>query len=122
MHDYKMMYMLLQHVSYTRKNYPFLLCKCKKNGVIDNETHECLVISDEDQLLLYDRSLNNWNKLLVDNPKYSKSNHMQWCDEYNFGVTHFGVHPKKLPLSIIRSDVFHCRKAVTCSLLEFLCK
>ena len=47
---------------------------------------------------------------------------MQWCDEYNFGVTHFGVHPKKLPLSIIRSDVFHCRKTVTCSLLEFLRK
>ena len=34
MYDYKMIYMLLQYVSYTRKNYPFLLCKCKKQVLL----------------------------------------------------------------------------------------
>lgn len=47
---------------------------------------------------------------------------MQWCDDYNFGVTHFGILPKNIPLSIIRSDVFHCKKAVIYSLIEFLRK
>jgi hypothetical protein len=29
-HDGKMLYLLAQHSHFTRKNYPFLLCKCKR--------------------------------------------------------------------------------------------
>ena len=49
MHDYKMMYILLQYGSYTRMNYPFLLCRYKKVDVEENEIHKFLVIIDNDQ-------------------------------------------------------------------------
>ena len=61
LHDGKMLYLLMQHSLFSRKFHPFLLCKCKRGeGVIDNIDHECKIISHEDQIEYYNRSICRW--------------------------------------------------------------
>ena len=41
---------MTQHSLWSRKNYPFLLCKCNRgNGVVD-ENYVCEIIDHDDQL------------------------------------------------------------------------
>ena len=50
MHDGKRLYLMTQNSLWSRKNYPFLLCKCNRgNGVVD-ENHVCQIIDHDDQL------------------------------------------------------------------------
>ena len=46
--------------------------------------------------------------------------HLDWIDEHNFGVSHFGFHPNDLPRHLLRFDVFHCRCAVTRRMMSTL--
>ena len=39
---------------------------------------------------------------------YTEKNHRDWCDEYNKGITNYGVHPDYLPRDLIRFDIFIC--------------
>ena len=43
---------------------------------------------------------------------------MQWCDEFNSGISHFGIHPKTFPRDQIRFDVLHMMKQLTLKLLK----
>ena len=61
LHDGKMLYLLTQHSLYNRKFHPFLLCKCQRGeGVINNMNHECKIISHEEQIHYYNRSIRRW--------------------------------------------------------------
>ena len=53
---------------------------------------------------------------------YTKKSHMDWVDEYNFGISHFGLDPNLFPLCSIRFDTFHLRSAITRQLLSSLRK
>ena len=57
LHDGKMLYMLTQHSLFNQKHYPFLLCKCKRGeGVSNNGSHVCEMISHTEQIRLYKQS------------------------------------------------------------------
>ena len=44
MHDAKMLYLMTQHSSWSRKNHPFLLCKCQRGEGVADESHECTIM------------------------------------------------------------------------------
>ena len=57
LHDGKMLYLLTQHSVWNRKEHPFLLCECGRGeGVINNNNHKCKIISNDDQIKLYENS------------------------------------------------------------------
>ena len=110
LHDGKMLYLLTQHSLFNCKFHPFLLCKCQRGeGVIDNENHECKIISHEDQIHYYNRSMRRWKnkrKRLGPHESCNIKNHMDWMDEKNIGISHYGIHPDQLRRDNIRFDVF----------------
>ena len=64
MHDGKMLYLLTQHSQWNRKHHPFLLCTCKKGeGVVPSHGHVCRVITEEENVTLYDKSKQRFNAL-----------------------------------------------------------
>ena len=52
-HDYKILYNLLQCSMWNWKNYPFALCKCLKGDSVANPNHICTLITDEDHVQLW---------------------------------------------------------------------
>ena len=96
-HDGKMLYLLLQHSQWNRKHNPFLLCECSRGeGVKNNRTHVCTMLSHERQIQLYDKSLKRWDlkrrQVRRSNGKmksYSYKDHMDWIDINNAGCSHF---------------------------------
>ena len=54
--DGKMLYMLLQHSLYNRKNKPFLLCTCQRGEGVRDRNLQCKVIPHEKQVDLYNKS------------------------------------------------------------------
>ena len=120
-HDGKMLYILTQHGLWNRKFAPFLLCKCKRGDAVESNTHECQIISNEEQVTLYSRSERRFNRAKDKHGEgYSRGDHMDWADKNNNGVTHFGIHPNKLRRDGIRFDIFHLRSAITRLLLNYL--
>ena len=93
MHDAKMLYMITQHSSWSRKHYPFLLCKCNRSDGVVNENHECKIIDHDDQLKYYDRSKKRWERKKSKDENYTTKDHADWIDENNFGISHFGLSP-----------------------------
>lgn len=122
MHDGKMLYILTGHSLWNRKHFPFLLCNCRRGDGVKNSQHVCSLRSHEEHIRLQERSLHRWDrKLLMDaNQNYNKNPHMDWVDEWNTGVSHFGLDANLFPLSHIRFDVFHLRSAITRHLLSTL--
>ena len=122
LHDGKMLYLLTQHSLWNRKHHPFLLCKCKRgNGVLNNSTHMCSIIDDDDQVKLYEKSLKRYKDKINDSSNnYSKKEHLEWADKNNYGCTHFGIHPDLLPRSTIRFDTFHLKCSITRKLMSYL--
>ena len=47
---------------------------------------------------------------------------MDWVDSDNFGISHVGIPPKKLPRDNIIFDIFHLRSAITRKLMNYLRK
>ena len=96
-HDEKMLYMLTQHVLYNRKFHPFLLCKCmRRAGVENNGRHVCRILTNAEQVRLYNRSKKQYEQKSAHHQDYNSKNHLDWVDKHNFGVSHFGIHPEKL--------------------------
>ena len=125
LHDGKMLYLLTQHSLYNRKFHPFLLCKCQRGeGVINNMNHECKIISHEEQIHYYNRSIKRWKNKRIKrgDTTYNIKKHMDWIDEENYGISHFGIHPDQLRRDKIRFDVFHLRCAITRRLMDYLRK
>ena len=55
LHDGKMLYCLTGHVLWNRRNHPFIWCKCMRGeGVKNNDSHVCEIITHEDQVKYYD--------------------------------------------------------------------
>ena len=52
--------------------------------------------------------------------EYNADVHMDLVDEHNEGVSHFGIHPNKLPRSNVRFDMFHMKCAVTRNLMNYI--
>ena len=53
------------------------------------------------------------------NQNYSDADHKDWADIYNYGRTHFGVHPERLPFSTLQFDILHMTCQITRKLLDF---
>ena len=95
MHDAKMLHLLTQHSSWSRKNHPFLLCKCQRGeGVEDFKSHECTLIEDDEQLKLHNRSDKRWKRKTSKDETCTTKEHADWVDKKNFGVSHFGLSPE----------------------------
>ena len=118
-HDAKVAYMMCQHSLYNRRNHPFLLCECHRGEGVTKKGHICKLVSQSDQVKRYERSLKRWNNKQQELAKGKRKDpcnvkdHMDWVDEHNIGISHFGIHPNKLIRSNIRFDVFHLRSAGT---------
>jgi hypothetical protein len=120
MHDAKLLYVLLSCSHYKRKHHRFLGCKCKNGegvmgctvdlkGKVLNQSHICEKISDDEYRVLFALS---YQKLQQE--QWTDAEHKKWCDEYNFGVTHFGIDAELIDLSSIRFDTFH----MMCSIVK----
>ena len=46
MHNAKMLCLMTQNSSWSRKNHPFLLCKCQRGEGVADQSHECTIIGD----------------------------------------------------------------------------
>ena len=106
MHDAKFSYTLTAHVGWSSKKSPFLLCGCNRGEGVGNEKYECKVITDKEQLMLYEASAKHWEtiKTQTSNPKQQEKEMKklkQWAQRTNKEITHFGLHPSLLPLSVI---------------------
>ena len=126
LHDGKMLYLLTQHSMWNRMYNPFLLCTCSRgDGVKNNKTHKCRMLTNNDYKVLYERSQKRWDKKRcavngTTSKQYTTKNHSDWIDKENSGVSHFGVHPNLLPLEGLRFDTFHLKCAVTRKLMNFI--
>lgn len=119
-----MLYLLTQHSLWNRTHHPFLLFTCKRGEGVMNSDHECKLLSHEDQVHYWDRSLRRWDdKIARSGPEsYTMDKHRDWIDIHNYGVSHFGIHPTEIPRDTIRFYVFHLRCAVTRRLMNYLRK
>ena len=123
LHDGKMLYLLTQHSVWNRKYKPFLLCNCLRGeGVTGNEEHRCVKISHENQIASYQRSRRRWDLKTRRDQSYTVKKHMDWIDQNNNGISHFGLHPDLLPRDGIRFDTFHMKCALTRKLIGYLRK
>lgn len=93
------------------------------DGVRDN-AHQCPIMSHENQLHYWSRSLRRWETKIQRSglENYSVKKNMDWVDIHNSGISHFGIHPDKLPRHCIRFDVFHLRCSITRRLMSYLRK
>ena len=122
LHDGKMLYLLTQHSQWSRKNNPFLLCKCNRGeGVVNNNSDLCTKILHGEQVQLYERSRRRWDHKRNRGP-WTVKEHMDWVDEMNHGVSHFGIHPDLLPRESLRFDTFHMKCAITRKLMGYVRK
>ena len=123
MHDAKMSYCLTQHSLWNRRGKPYLLCSCARGeGVTQNRDSSfmCKWISHEEQVRLYERSERRWNRKRSDvGESYTSKKHMDWIDENNEGISHFGIHPTYLRRDCIKFDVFHMKCAITRSTISY---
>ena len=109
MHDGKLLYLLSQHSMWNRKNFPFILCKCRRNR---DDPHDCTMWDDKEYQDHWNISKEKWDLMQSSRQKWTVESHKDWCDSKNFGITHFGIDPTSLPISSLRFDVFHLSCAV----------
>ena len=123
MHDCKMLYLLTQHSLWNRKNFPFLLCNCKRGEGIVDPNHVCSIRSHESDISLWEKSEKQWERKqnkLKEGESYSCKDHMDWIDVNNEGISHFGIHPELFPWNEITFDTFHLKCSVSRRLMEEL--
>ena len=112
---------MTQHSQFSRKNRPFLLCKYGRGeGVAFNENHVCKKISHEEQIVAYKRSAHRWDLKRTRETNHSVKDHMNWFDDKNGGMSHFGLHPDLLPRDGIYLDTFHMKCVITRKLMGYL--
>ena len=121
LHDLKMSYLLTQHSLWSRNNHPFLLCSCNRGEGVKNSEHVCKLVSDDEQVYYYNRSLRRYQRQLR-LMEYTYAMHVEWCAKYNKGITHFGVSPTELRRSHIRIDTFHMKCSITRTIMSFIRK
>ena len=120
-HDGKLLYLLTQHSLWNRKFHPFLMCKCRRGSGTMDESHECTMWDDAEYKQYWKDSLLKWETFIaIPKEKWDLKKHKSWCDEKNFGVSHFGLKPDFFPMSTIRFDTFHLSCAVIRRLMSAL--
>lgn len=112
MHNTKCIFTLMQHAGWTSNKHPFLLCSCNKGDGVTNNKHICTLISDEEQLILYQKSKQYWSsnkseKCNKETHLKDTEKHRKWVSKFNRDVLHFGLHPTLLLLSVIQIDDLH---------------
>ena len=120
-HDAKIICNLTQHSKWNRTHHLFLLCYCKPDDAVKKAaSHKYKMITDEEHASYYNKFKDQF-KLKCDDDycKKNMSKNRDWCDEKNRGFTHFGIHPKYLPLIRIDSDNLHCLLSIVLSILNF---
>ena len=102
---------IMQHSKWNRKHHPFILCKCKRGDAVKNlENHTCQIIIDEDQIKYYNKSATKFEQCYSNTcSRDNLKKHCDWADKKNYGITHFGLHPKLLPNSRVAFDNLHNR-------------
>ena len=88
-HDLKMTYCLVGKVNWNNKHDSNLLCGCPKRvGVIDNENHECIMMTDEEQRKYYLLAKAHYNALIEkgEDEVLAKENTNKWAAENNGGI------------------------------------
>ena len=90
------------------------------NGVRDNN-HVCTFVTHDKQISHYSRSERRWElkREQVGAVQYDRKKHLDWTDQHNFGITHFGIHPQLLQRDNIRFDTFHMKCALTRNLMSY---
>ena len=82
--------------------YPYLLCKCGSGDGVCDPSRECIQIGHDNQVDIYNRSKQKWSyflfffKLKTPLKPYTESNHLNWANKNNYGITHFGVNIEEL--------------------------
>ena len=125
MHDAKFSYTLTSHAGWASSKSPFLLCDCNKGEAVGNKEHVCHLVTDTEQLELYNKSAAKWATISTTTTdkkiqKKEKEKHRKWLSRHNKGISHFGLHPSLLPLSVIRCDVFHLGCSIGRRLIDYL--
>ena len=62
-------------------------------------------MTDEEHLALYENAQSEWENEVSNEDNPSIAEHEGWCAENNYGVNNFGLHPRLLPLSMVRYDI-----------------
>ena len=119
-HDGKILYALTAHSTWCCLYHPFALCSCQRGeGVVDLD-HKCRMLSGEEYVRLFDKSLAKYNEKKSENSNYDEENHHVYTDKNLKGCTHFGFNPIELKRSSIRLDGFHLSCATTRKLADYL--
>ena len=110
MNNAKFTYMMLQCLAWSRKYRPFCGCECERGEAFS--TKECKKITNKKYREYKRKSEQRWNMRNIiasgrRSNKYTDGNHMDWVDEFNFGVSHFGVPPDDWDISSLVYDIFH---------------
>ena len=48
------------------------------------------------------------------------SDHRDWCDSKNYGITHFGIKYDVFDISSVRNDILHLRLSITRKIIGFI--
>ena len=86
----------------------------------NNDTHVCEIISHEEQIRFFDRSKRRLERKRAEVGEiYTDKKHHDWCDEHNYGITHYGIHSEDLPRDSIEFDIFHMKCYITRSTMNY---
>ena len=112
MNDAKFTYMMLQCSAWSRKYRPFCACECERGEAF--RTKECKRITNEKYREYKRKSEQRWAMRDIirrtrRSNEYTEADHRDWVDQFNFGVSHFGVPPDNWDISSLVYDVFHGR-------------
>ena len=121
-----MICLLYQHSLWSRKHFPFLLCRCHRCEGVLNDGHVCKLLTHEEHMQHYNTSEEHWHAKLRANQKlrekakkvkeYNVKEHMDWVDKNTEGCSHFDIHPDLLRRDQTRFDIFY----VNCSIIKKL--
>ena len=99
---------------------PFLLCDCSRGAGVKSSSHKCELIPNDKQLYHWNCALHRLNNKLDKNIAYTEKEHRDWYDEFNKGITNYGVNPDLLPRNLIRFGIFHLKVQLQKKLMEYL--
>ena len=104
MNNAKFAYMMPQCSAWSCKYRPFCGCECKQGEAFDK--NECKKIKDEKYREYKKKSKQRWSmrNIIASSRRsntYTEDDHMDWVDEFNFGVSHKGVPPDDWNISLL---------------------
>ena len=83
-----MLYALTAHSTWSRLYHPFLLCARQRGDGVVDPNHKCEMLSDEDHVGLFEKSLRKFNEKKSENLNYDEERHHKYADKNLKGCTH----------------------------------